>query len=357
MPNSLAFDKRAFAACVSCAIALFSGCNRAPEPGRAQPETTPPASATAVPVTPPFTRHPGGPRVVAIGDLHGDFYATRAALRLAGAIDGSDRWSGGKLVVVQTGDQLDRGDGEREIVDLFERLSREAASAGGAVIALNGNHETMNVQGDFRYVTPAGFHAFGAVTPASPHARGTGDVERERAGAFLPGGGYARKLVERDIVAIVNDTVYAHGGVLPEHVAYGIDRMNREVRAWMAGKGRVDPELIAGERAPVWTRVYGEGRPLDAVCGDLERVLSALGAKRMVIGHTIQKGGISAACGDKVYRIDVGMARYYGNNPIQVLEITGAGVKILTGAREELLAAPAPSGKQKEKVKETALTP
>ena len=33
-------------------------------------------------------------RIVAIGDLHGDLDAARAALRLAGAIDAQDRWIG-----------------------------------------------------------------------------------------------------------------------------------------------------------------------------------------------------------------------------------------------------------------------
>jgi hypothetical protein len=47
-------------------------------------------------------------RIVALGDVHGDLSATRRALRLAGAIDDQDRWIGGRLVVVQTGDQLGR---------------------------------------------------------------------------------------------------------------------------------------------------------------------------------------------------------------------------------------------------------
>jgi hypothetical protein len=46
-------------------------------------------------------------RIVAFGDVHGDLEATRSALRLARAIDEEDRWIGGELIVVQTGDQLD----------------------------------------------------------------------------------------------------------------------------------------------------------------------------------------------------------------------------------------------------------
>src|SRR5262249_39059382 len=103
---------------------------------------------------------PAPARLVAIGDLHGDLEATRRVLRIAGALDDKDRWVGGALVVVQTGDELDRGDGERAIVDLFDRLADEAKAAGGAVVALNGNHEVMNVELDFRYVTEGGYKDF-----------------------------------------------------------------------------------------------------------------------------------------------------------------------------------------------------
>lgn len=54
---------------------------------------------------------------------------------------------------MQVGDLLDRGDAEIPILYHLERLQREAARAGGAVHVLNGNHETMNIAGDFRYAT------------------------------------------------------------------------------------------------------------------------------------------------------------------------------------------------------------
>src|SRR4051812_23194950 len=112
---------------ISIAGAVLAGCDKAPpsaQPGPApSPSQRPSASAEAAP--PPTEdaamRLPAPARLVAIGDLHGDLDATRRVLRLAGAIDASDRWIGGALVVVQTGDMLDRGDGERAIVDLFDR--------------------------------------------------------------------------------------------------------------------------------------------------------------------------------------------------------------------------------------------
>ncbi len=56
----------------------------------------------------------------------------------------------------QVGDQLDRGDNEVQILYFLERLQKEAAAAGGALHILNGNHETMNVGGRFRYATTPG---------------------------------------------------------------------------------------------------------------------------------------------------------------------------------------------------------
>src|SRR5688500_6932282 len=91
-----------------------------PRPTTSKEAASPTASETAQSDLASLRFAPAA-RVIAIGDLHGDLAATRRALRLAGAIDEHDRWIGGDLVVVQTGDQLDRGDDEQAIVDLLGR--------------------------------------------------------------------------------------------------------------------------------------------------------------------------------------------------------------------------------------------
>src|SRR6185312_711248 len=92
-----------------------------------------PAPSASSHVTAPTSsyRVPTTGRVVAIGDLHGDLDALRATLRLAGAIDSDDRWIGKDLTVVQTGDQVDRGDQDREVLDVLEKLEGDAKAAGG----------------------------------------------------------------------------------------------------------------------------------------------------------------------------------------------------------------------------------
>ena len=302
-------------------LAVLVGCDRghrdAPA-SKALPVAAPtsPKLAKSCTLAPIPTALPIKPkRLVAIGDLHGDLGGTRAALKAAGAIDDADRWIGGNLVVVQTGDVLDRGDDESKIYDLLERLTAEAKAAGGDVILLDGNHELMNAAHDFRYVTPGGMRDFGG----------------ERAKAFEPGGPWAKKLARYNVVAIIDGTVYSHAGVLDAWVTQ-LDTVNQSSRCWLDGQAgtHAEPPLaLTSDDSPVWTRAYGLPEAVD--CTALASVLGKLGAKRMVVGHTVQKEGITSACDGALWRIDVGLAAGYGG-PIEVLEVSDSP-RVLRGSR------------------------
>ena len=289
------------------------------------------ASVAAAGSDPP-TRYPAATRIVAFGDLHGDLGATIEVLKLAGAIDDDPGrgWIGGDLVVVQTGDQLDRGDDERAILDLLVRLSREAAAAGGAVHVLNGNHEIMNIGLDLRYVTDGGFESFEDLAQGvevDSLLASLPEEQRGRAVAFRPGGPYAEILAERNSVVIVGDNVFVHGGVLPEHIDYGIERLNAELHAWMRGDGPC-PEVINGRNSVTWARNFSFEVD-DDDCTVLAGVLERLGASRMVVGHSVQEEGINSYCGGRVWCIDTGMSAHYGGD-VQALEITGNTVRVLS---------------------------
>ncbi len=293
------------------------------------------ASAAVAPAAPataaaPPLRLPAAPRVVAMGDWHGDLDAARRALRLAGAIDAQDRWIGDDLVVVQTGDQLDRGDQERAILDLLERLAAEAEAADGAVHALLGNHELMNVAGDFRYVTPGGWADFAdtgsASEPADSALAALPPAQRPRAAAFAPGGQYARRLAAHPVVLIIGRTAFVHGGLLPAHLEYGLERLNRETAAWLRGEGP-EPAIYQQRDDPVWARHFSD-EPDAGDCALLASVLADLDCDRLVVGHTVQDGGIAPHCDGRVWCIDTGAAAHYGGT-VQVLEITPAGVRAL----------------------------
>lgn len=306
------------------ALALLCGCADELRSARAGEGTSLPPPT----IDDASFRFPSAERIVAIGDLHGDLAATRATLRLAGALGPDDHWAGGALVVVQTGDQLDRGDEEPEVLDLLERLSIEAREVGGALHVLNGNHEVMNVEGDFRYVTPDGFRDY-ADLETDGDVTDVPEEQRGRRAAFRPGGVVARRLAKRLAIVQVGENVFVHGSLLRQHVRYGVGRINQEIQEWMATPSdRAAPSIASNRDGPLWSRLYSDGVPWIYVCDELESVLQWLGAARLVVGHTPQDQGINSACRGLVWRIDVGLSSYWGNPP-SVLEIAGDATRVI----------------------------
>ncbi|XP_057721497.1 shewanella-like protein phosphatase 2 [Arachis stenosperma] len=308
------------------------------------------------------TRLPSPSRLIAVGDLHGDLDKTKQALRLAGLIDASDRYVGGSATVVQVGDVLDRGGDELKILYFLEKLKREAARSGGKIITMNGNHEIMNIEGDFRFVTKTALDEFrvweqwfsvgnkmkglcqGLETPTDPFKgvpmsfhgvkREFFDGFRARVAALRPNGPISSRFLSQNVtVLVVGDSLFVHGGLLPQHVDYGLERINEEVRDWINGSsGKFSPQYCRGRNAVVWLRKFSNEVAQNCDCATLEHVLKTVpGAKRMIMGHTIQTAGINGACENRAIRIDVGMSRGCGGGLPEVLEISkNSGLRILT---------------------------
>jgi hypothetical protein len=325
-----------------------------PNPNPLNYETAPDDSLPSPPLR---TRYPAPMgRLVAIGDLHGDLEKSKEALRLADLIDASDEWIGGSATVVQIGDVLDRGGDELKILYFLERLKRQAARTGGTVITMNGNHEIMNVEGDFRYVTKEGLEEFevwaewyrvgqamkglceGLEKPKDPLAfsglRDSDEAFRARIAALRPSGPISRRFLSQNAtVLVIGDSIFVHGGLLAKHVEYGLERMNEEVRDWINGLGqKYAPRYCRGRDAVVWLRKFSEELATNCDCSALEHVLATIpGAKRMIMGHTIQEVGINGVCDNRAIRIDVGMSKGCNNGLPEVLEIRGnSELRILT---------------------------
>ena len=177
----------------------------APLCAAAAPDSAGGQQASPAPYPPLRVTAPG--RVVALGDVHGDIGQARRALSIAGVLgEGGDavnpEWVGGDTVVVQVGDVLDRGDDEIAILILLQKLHKQAEKEGGAVYILNGNHEVLNVSGDFRYVTQGAFqesmrfgeHLVNLFGKAFEDAFGGAEEDprkkqvKARIGLFSPGG-------------------------------------------------------------------------------------------------------------------------------------------------------------------------
>ncbi|TPV96658.1 MAG: hypothetical protein B7733_03905 [Myxococcales bacterium FL481] len=241
----------------------------------------------------------GGQRIIAVADVHGDVAALEYALELSGLMSAGGIWTGGDTIFVQTGDQLDRGADELAILNLLDDL---AAQAPGQVYVLNGNHEILNVELDFRYVD------------RDSDLGGPNSSQREN--EMRPGGKWARRFAQRPNVLVLHGNVFVHGGLESAYVNY--QSVNSSIRSWMNGNAS-EPAAAYKSDGPLWSRAYSDS---GADCSQLNQVLSAVGADRMVVGHTIQNN-VNSACGGKIWRLDVGMSYYYGEDKIGWLEIEG----------------------------------
>jgi hypothetical protein len=257
------------------------------------------------------------PRVVAVGDIHGDPAALQTVLAMAALVDDAGHWTGGRAVLVQTGDSTDRGPDSRGVLAMLRALEAEARAAGGDVVPLLGNHEVMNMQGDWRYVSPADLASYGGEAP--------------RKAAFAAEGEDGRWLRGLDAVALVEGTVFCHGGVDANWARRGVEELNLLVRAGIdsaAVASRVPGADVLGPDGPLWNRAFLlEDEP--AVCPELDGALAALGADRMVVGHTTQDSGrVGSRCAGKLWGIDTGISAHYGNH-YAAIEIVGDTVREL----------------------------
>ena len=276
------------------------------------------------PVPPPTIIEEQPARLVGIGDVHGDFAVAKKVLRKANITDSDNNWIAGDTVVVQVGDQTDRGDQDRKILDFFEGIAEQAFLAGGGFYALHGNHEVMNIELDFRYVGSGSWAEYDDIEwdPNDSFYDDYEDTEKGRAAAFRPGGPYAKMLAGHNTIMVIGDTAFVHGGLQPDDVEFGLDKINSQAQKYMKDNRKSLPSPLNGSSGPLWTRIYSDDETAPPDCDTLNATLDAIPAKRMVVAHTVQDTP-NAACNGKVWRVDVGMSAYYGGDPAAIEIIDG----------------------------------
>jgi hypothetical protein len=306
-------------------------------------------------------------RIVAVGDLHGDFDAWQTIARDAGVMDSKGHWAGSKTILVQMGDVADRWTDSLKIIRSLQQLQKEAAHKGGKVVVVLGNHEAMNLLGDNRYTTPGEYAAFvdsqsaarrdrvfemnrprleaayraqdPNVTPEQVRARWMvehplGWVEHRL--AWGPQGELGRWATRNPAVVKIEGTLFVHGGLSAEYVRLPFEELNHRVEIAMALADDNPNSILTDPLGPLWYRGLVAADP-DAQAEraaikpptpplspeqELGVVLSAYGAERLVIAHTPSLKGIQITGNGRLARIDTGISRYYGG-PLSWLEILG----------------------------------
>ena len=309
-------------------------------------------------------------RIVAVGDVHGAFDRFVAILQEAGLIDRRRRWSGGRAILVQTGDVVDRGPDSREALDLLRKLEGEAARAGGRVYALLGNHEVMRLHNHRQYISAGEYQEFKTIDSEdlrerafelvakenADRARAAGQAFDDRAFrklffeenplgsvemqiAFSPTGEYGKWVRERDAVIKINDILFLHGGISPAVAPMGCAAINKTIRDELKLPAPAEPDKFLATRAdgPLWYRGLVDGTA-GIGAAEIDAIMKPFDARAIVIGHTSSVDyKIKAVFEGRVVLIDTGMLNgtFYPGGVPSALEIAGeTWTAIYEGKRE-----------------------
>jgi hypothetical protein len=270
---------------------------------------------------------PAKKRILVIGDLHADFNKTKDLFIHFNLIDVNENWiaSPKETTIVQLGDQLDGGGrgngesyGELELIKFMDRIHDNASKQGGGVYSLIGNHEIMNLLGNFQYASTKDIKIQGGI--------------ELRKKLFSPGGDIFNKMsCTRNVVLQVGDFIFVHAGILPEHIDSSekttfITKINTLMRLYLQGKKDWDdPEIqkyFLDKQGVIWNREYGSSEPS---CNSINKVTKLLNVGHMIIGHTVQDN-INSKCDNKLWRVDVGLSSAFDTGNMEILEILDNGI-------------------------------
>ena len=254
-----------------------------------------------------------------VADTHGEFEILAGLLMKQGVVDDRLRWKFGRGRLLILGDVFDRGAHQTEILWLLYELEAQARKAGGAVYLVLGNHETMVLRGDLRYL-----HA---------KYRETAELLEVASYSQLFDGGsvVGQWLRSKPAVLRLNDYLSLHGGISPDLVdrQLSLADINSSVRAVLmgrepaAGAERERAEFLFGEAGPLWYRGYFPQETAGAIAttADIDRIRRHFGVRTLLVGHT-RVPTITPLYDGRVYAVQVYPRRdTFGNAIFEALLI------------------------------------
>ncbi len=301
----------------------------------------------------------GVERIVAIGDVHGAYDNLVDILETTGLVNEKLKWTGGKTHLVQLGDIVDRGPRSRDCMDLLMKLEKQAKKAGGYVHVLIGNHEAMNIVGILDHTPPEelavyydrqarqirerAFQVYYKEREEDARAEGENRPDKDEIRddfdkKYLPGyfghrqafgikGRYGKWIREHNVAVLINGIVFSHGDWSEETSALGIEQVNQRVRDELSGELPLQDGIAFNLEGPLQYRGLAEVQltreQQEGFDNRVNRILTNLGAKRMVVGHTVTRGTVEPRFGGKHISVDVGMNELYRGGHQVALEIEG----------------------------------
>jgi UDP-2,3-diacylglucosamine pyrophosphatase LpxH len=269
---------------------------------------------------------PSHKRLIVIGDIHGDIRRFKNILVNAKVINNNLEWIAEppETIIIQLGDQIDslnRTSTEEwevlkdyEMIYFTDYLNLIARAKGGYCISLIGNHELMNVIGDFSYVSD----------------NSNSEIRKQ---LFKPKGTLALILAKRPLIVKIKDLIFCHAKLGLEHLEL-LKKRNKDIfylnylwKNYMEnGKialedKQIFDEIIIGHNGILWNRN-------DNNKNQTEELFKQIGVKYMFLGHTaLEKITI---IDNQIFYCDTGLSRAFGTNKYQYIDINNRNINIKT---------------------------
>lgn len=235
-------------------------------------------------------------KMFVLSDIEGNFRAFRRLLQSNNIIDSSLHWSFGKGHLVLTGDFVDRGIMQTEVLWLIYSLEDQAKEAGGYVHYVLGNHEIMNMSGDLRYLTKKYTEHAGLLNQPYPALVG----EQSEIGRWLR---------TKNVLEKIGDILFCHGGISQPVNRMGLSpsKINKLVRPFYSDStyhyDKPETDTLYSGLGPFWYRGYYSG--VKANLAQIDSTLSSYKVKHIATGHTIIADTISILYKGKILNTDV----------------------------------------------------
>ena len=273
---------------------------------------------------------PNPDRLVIIGDIHGDIKRFKNILIDANIINNNIEWIAEppNTIVIQMGDQIDSlnrtEDNDWEVIEDIEMLKftdlldKIAKIKGGTVISLIGNHEFMNILGNYSYVSD----------------KSIANNEKRRRELFKPNGQLSIILSKRPIIVKIGGLLFCHAGLKISHL-FLLNKYKKKVsylnELWSSyaltnklgnpEDAEIFGKIILEDDGILWTRNLDTG-------DELNIMLNSLSCSYMFVGHNVVDG--IKFINNNLWYTDTGISRAFGNKCYQYIDIINNNVNIKT---------------------------
>lgn len=221
--------------------------------------------------------YPLPPKMLIISDIEGNFEGFESILTGAGVVDSQLNWTFGNGHLILPGDFFDRGLNVTECLWLIYKLETEAAQAGGKVHFILGNHEVMNMRGDFRYVR-------------KKYLANADSLSLDYKNWYSAQSELGRWLRSKNCIERIGNYIFVHGGISPQLQAtnMNVGEINGHLRLIMDkpfdSTSTYADSLILRKNGPLWYR----GIAMSELTSDsLNGILQHFDAEKVIIGHTV----------------------------------------------------------------------